>query len=86
MPEDKVLSTVDLIRKTRDVLGGNARIGDRRIAVWMLVQARRLGMTDEEIRTRYSPPLKQADLDAAWRYHEEHPAEIEEAIRENEEA
>ena len=86
MPKAKVISTVDLIRKTRNVLGGSARIGYRRIAVWMLVQARQLGMTDKEIRTRYRPPLKQADLDAAWRYHEEHPAEIEQAILENEEA
>ena len=58
----------------------------RRIAVWMLVQARRLGLTDEEIRTRYRPPLKQAELDAAWHYHEAHPSEIEQAIMENEEA
>ena len=86
MPEEKVLSTVDLIRKTRNVLGGEARIGDRRIAVWMLVQARRLGMTDEQIRTRYLPPLDQAELDAAWRYHEAHPAEIDQAILANEEA
>ena len=86
MAESKVISTVDVIRKTDHVLGGNARIGDRRIAVWMLVQARRLGLTDEEIRTRYRPPLKQAELDAAWHYHEAHPSEIEQAIMENEEA
>ena len=86
MPEDKVISTFDLIRTTRNVLGGNARIGDRRITVWMLVQARRLGLTDEEIRTRYRPPLKQAGLDAAWYYHEAHAAEIDQAIMENEAA
>ena len=86
MQEDKVLSTFDLIRKTGNVLGGHARIGDRRIAVWMLVQARRLGMTDEEIRTRYRPPLQQADLDAAWRYFEAHADEIDQAILANEEA
>lgn len=86
MREDDGISTVDLIRKTPHVLGGDARIGDRRIAVWMLVQARRLGMTDEEIRTRYLPPLTQAELSAAWRYYEAHRAEIEQAIRENEEA
>ncbi len=86
MPENKVMTAASVIRKTRDVLGGHARIGDRRIAVWMLVQARRLGMTDEAIRTRYRPPLTEADLDAAWRYHEAHPAEIDEAILANEEA
>ena len=86
MPEDKIICPVDLIRKNRNVLGGAARIGDRRIAVWMLVQARNLGLSDEEIRTRYRPPLEQAELDAAWRYHEAHRAEIEQAILENDEA
>ncbi|HEV3261348.1 MAG TPA: DUF433 domain-containing protein [Gemmataceae bacterium] len=75
-----------LIRKTPHVLGGDARIRDTRIAVWMLVRARQLGLTDEQIRNRYRPPLTQDDVDAAWRYYETHPDEIEEAIRENEEA
>jgi uncharacterized protein (DUF433 family) len=74
------------IQKTADVIGGDACVGTTRIAVWMLVNARKLGMTDEEIRTRYNPPLSQADLDAAWEYYQQHPAEIEQGIRENEEA
>ena len=74
------------IQKTPDVIGGDACIGKTRIAVWMLVQARKLGMTDEGIRTRYDPPLGQADLDAAWEYYQQNREEIEEAIRENEEA
>lgn len=79
------LSTLDLIRKTPNVLGGSARIGNRRIAVWMLVELRRQGATDEEIRTRYAPPLSQADLDAAWRYYSTHREEIDRDVRENEE-
>jgi uncharacterized protein (DUF433 family) len=84
MSVDKSIITDELIRKSDNVLGGSARIGDRRIAVWMLVQARRLGMADEEIRTRYRPPLEHDELEAAWRYFENHPAEIEQAILENE--
>ena len=74
------------IHKTPEVIGGDACIGKTRIAVWMLVNARKLGMTDEEIRTRYDPPLSQADLDAAWEYYHQNREEIEQAIRENEEA
>ncbi len=74
------------IHKTPDVIGGDACIRKTRIAVWMLVESRQLGMTDEEIRTRYDPPLSQADLDAAWEYYQQNREEIEQAIRENEEA
>ncbi len=76
----------DRIRKTPDVIGGDACIRKTRIAVWMLVESRKLGMTDEEIRTRYDPPLSQDDLDAAWEYYQQNREEIEQAIRENEEA
>jgi uncharacterized protein (DUF433 family) len=82
----KPSSLAGRIQKTPGVIGGDACIGKTRIAVWMLVQARKLGMNDEEIRTRYNPPLNQADLDAAWEYYEQHSAEIDQAIRENEEA
>ncbi len=73
-----------LIRKTPGVLGGEARIRDVRIAVWMLVRARQLGLTDEEIRNRYRPALSQADLDAAWQYYAANRDEIDRAIAENE--
>jgi uncharacterized protein (DUF433 family) len=79
-------SFADRIQKTPDVIGGDACIRKTRIAVWMLVESRKLGMTDEEIRTRYDPPLSQADLDAAWEYYLQNREEIEQAIRENEEA
>jgi uncharacterized protein (DUF433 family) len=74
------------IQKTPGVIGGAACIRKTRIAVWMLVESRQLGMTDEEIRTRYDPPLSQADLEAAWEYYEHNREEIERAIQENEEA
>lgn len=57
-----------------------------RIAVWMLVEARRLGIPDEKLLNRHVVPLTQADLDAAWAYYEANREEIEQTIRENEEA
>lgn len=76
----------DLIRKTPNVLGGDARIRDTRIAVWMLVRARQLGLADEQIRNRYKPPLTEEDLDAAFRYYTQHRDEVEQSMRENEDA
>lgn len=73
----------ETIQKTPGVLGGAARVRNTRIAVWMLINAKQLGLTDAEIRQRYELPLTQADLDAAWAYFREHRDEIEQAIREN---
>lgn len=78
-------TNTQLIQKTPDVVGGNARIRNTRIPVWMLVQSRRLGLTDEEIRTRFGVPLSAEDVAAAWRYYADHTDEIDRAIRENEE-
>jgi len=77
------LATTSWIQMTPDVIGGDAYIRNTRIAVWMLVDARNLGMSDEKIRNRYDPPLTQADLDTAWNYHEQHRKEIERALEEN---
>jgi uncharacterized protein (DUF433 family) len=74
------------IKKTPGVCGGDACIRTTRIPVWSLVQARRLGFSDQELVNQYDPPLSQADLDATWDYFHQHKDEIEEAIRENEEA
>ena len=49
----------------------------------MLVEARNVGITDEQLLTDYDPPLTRAELDAAWRYAAAHPEEIARAIREN---
>lgn len=73
------------IRRTPGVCGGDACIGMTRIAVWMLEEARRLGVSDAELLQDY-PSLGAGDLAAAWAYVKAHPAEIEKAIRENHEA
>ncbi len=67
------------VQKTPGVLGGDARIGQTRIPVWLLVLARKRGQTDAQLLDAY-PPLTAADLDAAWDYYREHPVEIEQAI------
>ena len=76
----------DLIRKTPGVCGGEACIGNRRIAVWMLVSARRQGIADPELLDAYDPPPTPDDLHAAWEYYVLHPREIDDAIDRNENA
>src|SRR5438874_2468585 len=71
------------IQKTPGVIGGDACIRNTRIAVWMLVEARRLGGSDQELLSEYDPPLTQDDLDAAWDYYEQHREEIDQALWEN---
>jgi len=66
-------------------MGGEACIRRTRIAVWGLVEARRLGITDAQLLVDY-PTLTQEDLDAAWTYYAANPEEIESAIRDNNEA
>lgn len=85
MPEHTPTAFPAVIRKTPGVIGGDACIGNRRIAVWMLVEAKQLGLTDDEIRNRYEQPLTEAELDAAWDYYASHREEIDQAIRQNEE-
>ena len=72
------------VKKTPGVLGGEACIRDTRIAVWMLVRLRQLGMMDAALRTHFVEPLTQFDLDAAWEYASAHAHEIEHSIQENE--
>lgn len=74
------------IEKNPGVIGGDACIRTTRIAVWMLVEARGIGITDPDLLSRYDPPLSQADLDAAWAYYEQNRDEIDRAIWENEQA
>ena len=73
------------IQKTPDVCGGDACIRDTRITVWGLVEWKNLGLIESEIITRIQE-LTAADLEAAWEYYEKNREEIEQAIRENEEA
>lgn len=71
------------ITKTPGVCGGDACIRGHRITVWGLVELRRQGGTDAEI-LQAIVGLTAADLEAAWEYAAANPAEIDEAIRENE--
>lgn len=73
----------DRIAKTSGICGGDACIAGHRIPVWPLVNYRRLAGTDASILRDY-PTLTAADLEAAWDYAAAHPAEIDQAIRENE--
>lgn len=67
------------ITRTPAVCGGDACVRGTRIMVWLLVLLRRRGRPDDALLSDY-PTLTAADLDAAWAYYREHPAEIEQAI------
>ncbi len=71
------------VQKTPGVCGGRACIRKTRITVWGLVNSRRLGLPDEQILENIVG-LTPEDLQAAWDYYREHPAEIDEDIHENE--
>ena len=72
------------IKKTLDVCGGDACIRSTRIPVWVLVQARKLGVTEAGLLQDY-PDLSARDLVNAFAYADSHQAEIEQTIRENNE-
>ena len=73
------------VQKTPGVCGGDACIRNTRITVHGLVHYRQLGLADQQILEAIQG-LTPEDLAAAWDYHASHAAEIEEAIRLNEEA
>lgn len=73
------------IEKSPAVCGGDARVRATRYTVAGLVESKRLGLTDFQILERH-PDLNSADLEVAWAYFEEHRDEIEQTIRENEDA
>jgi uncharacterized protein (DUF433 family) len=73
------------IEKTPEVCGGSARIVRTRIPVWLLVRQRQIGITEEEILHDY-PTLRAEDLNNAWQYYHTHQQEIEQLIKNNEEA
>ena len=79
------LTTEALIQKTPNVVGGDACIRRTRIAVWMVVGYRKLGLTDDQLLEAY-PGLNRADLQVAWEYYAANRDEIETALRENDEA
>ena len=67
------------------VCGGDPCIVRTRIPVWVLVQARYLGISEADLLRSY-PTLRAEDLTNAWAYSRAHHDEIEQQIRENEEA
>ena len=71
------------VQKTPGVYGGRACIRITRITVWGVVNSRRLGAADEQILENIEG-LTPADLHASWEYYREHPAEIDEDIRDDE--
>ena len=77
-------TTASWISKKAGRCGGDACIRDTRITVWGLVSYRRLGMSDAEILAAVQG-LTADDLQAAWEYAAQNPAEIDRAIQENEE-
>ena len=68
-----------------DVCGGEACVVRTRIPVWVLVQSRRVGMSEADLLGAY-PTLRAEDLADAWTYFRMHRDEIEQQIRGNEEA
>ncbi len=73
------------IEKTPNVCGGDARIANTRIPVWLLVAYRRDGVPDERLLEFY-PSLTLGDLAAAWWYYAQHGPEIDAAIQSQEDA
>ncbi|MCI0417063.1 DUF433 domain-containing protein [bacterium] len=73
------------IDATPGICGGEARIVRTRIPVWVLEQARRLGLSEAEILKVYQT-LRAEDLVNAWAYVRSHRDEIEKQIQENEAA
>jgi len=72
------------ISKKPGVCGGDACITGTRIPVWVLVNARNLGISESQLLYDY-PTLSATDLTNAWVYAEANHFEIETAIRDNEE-
>ena len=73
------------IDSTPGVCGGEPCIVRSRIPVWALEQSRRLGISEDALLHSY-PALRAEDLVNAWAYVRSHRAEIEDEIRENEDA
>jgi uncharacterized protein (DUF433 family) len=81
----KTLNSGKGITKTPGVCGGAACIAGTRIAVWLLVEAQQLGISEAQLLQDY-PHITAADLVNAWIYTDAYPEEINAAIRVNNEA
>lgn len=78
-------TTASWIEKTPDVCGGEACIRNTRHTVSGLVEWKHLRLTDQRI-LEHHPDLSLTDLETAWDYHEQHREEIDQAIKDNQEA
>lgn len=67
------------------ICGGDPCIVRTRIPVWVLEQARRLGLSEADLLRAY-PTLRAEDLVNAWNYIRAHKTDIDQQIRENEAA
>lgn len=67
------------------VCGGDPCIIRTRIPVWVLEQAKRLGVSEADLLPSY-PTLRAEDLANAWAYVRAHRDEMDEQISENEAA
>lgn len=72
------------IESDPSVCGGDPCIIRTRIPVWVLVQSRRLGMSEADILESY-PTLRAEDIENAWGYEQSHLEEIDRQIVANEE-
>jgi uncharacterized protein (DUF433 family) len=84
MPVNQATSA-SWVERNPGVCGGAACIRNTRHTVAGLVQWRRLGLSDERI-LEHHPDLNSADLETAWAYCHQQPNEIEQTIREDEDA
>jgi uncharacterized protein (DUF433 family) len=73
------------IESNPNVCGGEPCIVRTRVPVWVLVQARGLGVSEAELLRNY-PTLRAEDLVNAWGYYRAHRTDIDRQIRENEAA
>ena len=73
------------IESTPEVCGGEPCVRTTRIQVWVLEQARRLGMSEADLLSNY-PALRAEDLVNAWVYVRAHRREIDSQIQEHEAA
>ncbi len=77
-------NTAPGIESDPSVCGGDPCIIRTRIPVWVLVQSKRLGMSEADILKSY-PTLLAEDLVHAWAYEQLHREEIDRQIAANEE-
>lgn len=78
-------TSVARIVHTPGVVGGSARVDNTRIPVWLLVHWSRAGWSNARILAEY-PGLRREDVEAALAYGNAHPEEIEQDLREQDEA